>query len=151
MHTFLLILSFQRCFKINCAGCQRWIAASLCLLARTHRANLQLTGHNASPCCCRGQVIRVHAPWVKHYMNANMENYIIPNTDSVVLGGTTQKGNWDTTVSQEVRMEAAWPHSDPRGSQLVTMLQHQGHYPTTPLKRGMAHPGLHFVERGALP
>ena len=48
-------------------------------------------------------MIRVRAPWVKHYMNANMENYIIPNTDSVVLGGTTQKGNWDTTVSQEVR------------------------------------------------
>ena len=56
-----------------------------------------------SPRCCRGQVIRVRAPWVKHYMNANMENYIIPNTDSVVLGGTTQKGNWDTTVSQEVK------------------------------------------------
>ena len=48
-------------------------------------------------------MVRVRAPWVKHYMNANMENYIILNTDSVVLGGTTQKGNWDTTVSQEVR------------------------------------------------
>lgn len=26
-------------------------------------------------------------------------SYIIPNVDSVVLGGTAQKGNWDTTVS----------------------------------------------------
>ena len=59
-------------------------------------------------------MIRVRAPWVKHYMNANMENYIIPNTDSVVLGGTTQKGNWDTTVSQEVR---AWPQSGLGGLQ----------------------------------
>lgn len=28
-------------------------------------------------------------------------SYIIPNVDTVVLGGTAQKGNWDTTVSQE--------------------------------------------------
>lgn len=26
-------------------------------------------------------------------------SYIIPNVDTVVLGGTTQKGNWDTSVS----------------------------------------------------
>lgn len=26
-------------------------------------------------------------------------SYIIPNVDNVVLGGTTQKGNWDTSVN----------------------------------------------------
>jgi glycine/D-amino acid oxidase-like deaminating enzyme len=27
--------------------------------------------------------------------------YIIPNVDCVILGGTTQKGDWNTTVSRE--------------------------------------------------
>lgn len=27
-------------------------------------------------------------------------SYIIPNTDSVVLGGTAQKGSWDTSISE---------------------------------------------------
>lgn len=49
----------------------------------------------------RGQVMRVEAPWVKHYYNSDSQYYIIPNVDTVVLGGTTQKNNWDTTVSQE--------------------------------------------------
>lgn len=49
----------------------------------------------------RGQVMRVRAPWVKHYINFNGQNYIIPNFDTVVLGGTTQRGNFDTTVSEE--------------------------------------------------
>lgn len=50
----------------------------------------------------RGQVIRVKAPWIKHYMNNNGQFYIIPNFETVVLGGTTQRGNDDTTISQEV-------------------------------------------------
>jgi D-amino-acid oxidase len=28
-------------------------------------------------------------------------SYVIPNVDAVVLGGTTQKGNWNTTVDIE--------------------------------------------------
>lgn len=51
---------------------------------------------------CRGQVIRVRAPWVKNYMNNNGHFYIIPNFETVVLGGTTQKGNYDTTISPQV-------------------------------------------------
>jgi len=47
-------------------------------------------------------VIRVRAPWVKNYMNNNGQFYIIPNFETVVLGGTTQKGNYDTSVSQQV-------------------------------------------------
>lgn len=39
----------------------------------------------------RGQVIRVCAPWIKNYYNIDGSHYIIPNIDSVVLGGTTQE------------------------------------------------------------
>lgn len=39
----------------------------------------------------RGQVIRVRAPWIKSYYSIDGNNYIIPNIDSVVLGGTTQR------------------------------------------------------------
>mmetsp|Transcript_16734 Transcript_16734/g.50002 ORF Transcript_16734/g.50002 Transcript_16734/m.50002 type:complete len:383 (-) Transcript_16734:722-1870(-) len=37
----------------------------------------------------RGQVVRVKAPWIKCYYNVNGESYIIPNIDTVVLGGTS--------------------------------------------------------------
>lgn len=49
----------------------------------------------------RGQVLRVEAPWVKHFYYGTSQYYILPNVDTVVLGGTTQKNNWDTDVSQE--------------------------------------------------
>jgi glycine/D-amino acid oxidase-like deaminating enzyme len=45
----------------------------------------------------RGQVLRVKAPWMKGVWFFG-NNYVIPNTDNVVLGGTQQKGNWDTRV-----------------------------------------------------
>ena len=46
----------------------------------------------------RGQVIRVKAPWMNtvYFFGSS---YIIPNVDSVVLGGTAQKGDWNTTTS----------------------------------------------------
>ena len=50
----------------------------------------------------RGQVVRVKAPWIKHYYNNNGQFYIIPNLETVVLGGTTQKGNWDTSINEQV-------------------------------------------------
>jgi glycine/D-amino acid oxidase-like deaminating enzyme len=43
----------------------------------------------------RGQVIRVVAPWIKQYYNIDGANYIIPNIDSVVLGGTSQRTGGD--------------------------------------------------------
>lgn len=51
---------------------------------------------------CRGQVVRVKAPWVKHYYNNNGQFYVIPNLETVVLGGTTQKGSWDTSINEQV-------------------------------------------------
>ncbi|GLC46523.1 hypothetical protein PLESTF_000956400 [Pleodorina starrii] len=45
----------------------------------------------------RGQVVRVEAPWVKEaYFFEPF--YIIPNRDTVVLGGTGQVGNFSTAV-----------------------------------------------------
>mmetsp|Transcript_16734 Transcript_16734/g.50001 ORF Transcript_16734/g.50001 Transcript_16734/m.50001 type:complete len:519 (-) Transcript_16734:2569-4125(-) len=38
----------------------------------------------------RGQILRVRAPWIKSYYNVDNEHYIIPNIDTVVLGGTGQ-------------------------------------------------------------
>ena len=34
--------------------------------------------------------MRVRAPWIKSYYNIDCEHYIIPNIDTVVLGGTGQ-------------------------------------------------------------
>lgn len=61
---------------------------------------LRRFGH--MPSLCRGQIIRVKAPWVKHYYNNNGQFYIIPNFETVVLGGTVQKNNWDTSINQQV-------------------------------------------------
>ncbi|KAI3427267.1 hypothetical protein D9Q98_007199 [Chlorella vulgaris] len=48
----------------------------------------------------RGHVLRVRAPWIRHYVNGlsgtDNDCYIIPNTDTVVLGGTLGKGDFDT-------------------------------------------------------
>lgn len=40
----------------------------------------------------RVQVVRVHAPWIKGYYNIDEMQYIIPNIDSVIIGGTAQYG-----------------------------------------------------------
>jgi D-amino-acid oxidase len=46
----------------------------------------------------RGQVLRVKAPWIRSVWGFGT-SYIIPNIDNVVLGGTAQKGDWNTNVS----------------------------------------------------
>ncbi|XP_064084998.1 D-aspartate oxidase-like isoform X2 [Macrobrachium nipponense] len=46
---------------------------------------------------CRGQVMRVQAPWVKEFFADESEEsfcYILPNIDKVVLGGTHQDNDW---------------------------------------------------------
>eukprot|EP01041_Mallomonas_annulata_P011825 gene11825-24790_t len=57
-----------------------------------------LSDHEVHP--IRGQVLRVHAPWIKRaYFYGT--SYLIPNVDTVVVGGTAQKGDWNTSVSDE--------------------------------------------------
>ena len=48
----------------------------------------------------RGQVLRVKAPWLKAVWFFGT-SYVIPNVDTVVLGGTAQKDDWSTTASLE--------------------------------------------------
>ncbi|XP_071949877.1 D-aspartate oxidase-like [Antedon mediterranea] len=59
----------------------------------------------------RGQVIRVKAPWVKHFVIDIDPKYdgsslhIIPCRDTVVVGGKYQKNNWNLKVDKEDREE----------------------------------------------
>lgn len=48
----------------------------------------------------RGQVLKVRAPWVKHAIVAG-SNYILPNSEWVILGGTLQKGDWNAEVDEK--------------------------------------------------
>lgn len=57
----------------------------------------------------RGHVLRVKAPWVRHHVeshgiDATRPAYIIPNSDTVVLGGTKEKSE-DRTSTAEERQE----------------------------------------------
>ncbi|XP_022250332.1 D-aspartate oxidase-like [Limulus polyphemus] len=54
----------------------------------------------------RGQVIKVSAPWIKHFYYAD-DTYIIPGVDYVTLGGTKELGNWKTELSSHDR-QSIW-------------------------------------------
>ncbi|KAI1895747.1 hypothetical protein AGOR_G00109830 [Albula goreensis] len=47
----------------------------------------------------RGQILRVHAPWLKHFIrDSDGHTYIYPGRDSVTIGGTRQEGDWRLAV-----------------------------------------------------
>ncbi|XP_030055062.1 D-aspartate oxidase-like isoform X1 [Microcaecilia unicolor] len=55
----------------------------------------------------RGQVLKVQAPWVTHFIRvSDGSTYIYPGMSSVTLGGTRQKDDWrlstDATASQNI-------------------------------------------------
>jgi hypothetical protein len=59
----------------------------------------------------RGHVVRVRAPWVRHHVEAegacaNTPAYIIPNTETVVLGGTKGAPGDEDTVPRAADREA---------------------------------------------
>lgn len=49
----------------------------------------------------RGQVLRLRAPWIKQCFDFSNGAYIIPNRDTVVVGGTTQVDDWQLEPRKE--------------------------------------------------
>lgn len=49
----------------------------------------------------RGQMIRVTAPWIKHFYFTDDLCYIIPNVNTICLGGTRQKGNFSLELDKD--------------------------------------------------
>ncbi|XP_038410987.1 D-aspartate oxidase isoform X1 [Canis lupus familiaris] len=50
----------------------------------------------------RGQVLRVRAPWVKHFIREGAGlTYVYPGASDVVLGGTRQEGDWNLSPDAE--------------------------------------------------
>uniref|UniRef100_A0A8C0DFW8 D-aspartate oxidase n=1 Tax=Balaenoptera musculus TaxID=9771 RepID=A0A8C0DFW8_BALMU len=51
----------------------------------------------------RGQVLKVQAPWVKHFIrDGSGLTYIYPGISNVTLGGTRQKGDWNLSPDAEI-------------------------------------------------
>uniref|UniRef100_A0A2K6EHE9 D-aspartate oxidase n=1 Tax=Propithecus coquereli TaxID=379532 RepID=A0A2K6EHE9_PROCO len=51
----------------------------------------------------RGQVLKVQAPWVKHFIrDGSGLTYIYPGVSHVTLGGTRQKGDWNLSPDAEI-------------------------------------------------
>lgn len=52
----------------------------------------------------KGQLIKVEAPWVKHFVNAEDDDlYILVGSKSVALGGTHEQGDWTKTIDPSHR------------------------------------------------
>lgn len=50
----------------------------------------------------RGQVLKVHAPWIQHFTrDFNGKTYIYPGIDSVTIGGTRQEHDWRLELDEE--------------------------------------------------
>ncbi|KAK7114240.1 D-aspartate oxidase-like isoform X2 [Littorina saxatilis] len=50
----------------------------------------------------RGQVIRVHAPWIKFFVRTDNNVYILPSSENVAVGGTREADEYDVTPNPDV-------------------------------------------------
>ncbi|XP_041375730.1 D-aspartate oxidase-like isoform X2 [Gigantopelta aegis] len=50
----------------------------------------------------RGQLVKVKAPWIKHWYLTSDNTYLIPHCDCVIIGGCRQKNNFSTSVDPEM-------------------------------------------------
>jgi len=48
----------------------------------------------------RGQVVKVHAPWIKTFFYAENDTYVIPRSDGVILGGCRHYESNDVSISR---------------------------------------------------
>ncbi|XP_070555492.1 D-aspartate oxidase-like isoform X2 [Ptychodera flava] len=63
-------------------------------------ARLLVADNSVQP--IRGQLKRVTAPWIKHAVfDFTSQCYIIPCADNIVLGGTTQHGDWNKKPNED--------------------------------------------------
>ncbi|XP_046542982.1 D-aspartate oxidase-like [Haliotis rubra] len=49
----------------------------------------------------RGQMLRVSAPWVKHFLHSSNSFYFIHNVDNVGIGGFKTVGDYSTSVRHD--------------------------------------------------
>ena len=61
------------------------------------------------------QVSRVSAPWLRTIVLDDTDdgNYVIPNIESVVVGGTHQTGDWDTVSRDTIPYHTIPYHTIP--------------------------------------
>ncbi|XP_036270478.1 D-aspartate oxidase isoform X1 [Pipistrellus kuhlii] len=51
----------------------------------------------------KGQLLKVQAPWVKHFIrDGSGLTYIFPGVSNVILGGSRQSGDWNLTPDAEI-------------------------------------------------
>ncbi|KAH0622216.1 hypothetical protein JD844_024326, partial [Phrynosoma platyrhinos] len=51
----------------------------------------------------RGQVLKVHAPWVTHFIrDGDGLTYIYPGIHNITLGGTRQKDDWNLSLDPSI-------------------------------------------------
>ncbi|GFN92218.1 D-aspartate oxidase-like [Plakobranchus ocellatus] len=43
----------------------------------------------------RGHIVRVWAPWIKHFIHTDDTHYFLPQSESAAIGGTRQLGRYD--------------------------------------------------------
>lgn len=110
-------------FHKNGGVIQQHTVEDLSELAANHRLIVNCTGvyardvaHDPLVYPLRGQVIKVNAPHIRDaFMDDDNFTYILPRKDGVVLGGISQKDNWnlvvDPLVSEDIlrRCEQALP------------------------------------------
>lgn len=59
--------------------------------------------NDASVFPVRGQVLKVHAPWIQHFIRDGDggKTYIYPGLDSVTIGGTRQEHDWRLELDEQ--------------------------------------------------
>lgn len=58
--------------------------------------------HDDAVYSVRGQVLKVHAPWIQHFVrDGDGKTYIYPGIDAVTIGGTRQEHDWRLQLDED--------------------------------------------------
>jgi glycine/D-amino acid oxidase-like deaminating enzyme len=91
---------------------EQWPAPDLVVNCCGNAAAQLVNDDKAYP--IRGQIAKVKAPWVRHFLFAD-PYYIIPNQDCVVLGGTSQVRAESPPCAPRAAAAGLWPALQERG------------------------------------